>query len=123
MVKKYRKKPVVIEALQFIDEVDRLVELSEFIDNQDLRVDYKDPENPVLKLDTLEGVMTASIGDYIIKGVNGEFYPCKPDIFLKTYDEVQKGGNLMPCGGKKSSCGKKSGDKKKGGKKCKQEVS
>lgn len=88
MIKKYRKKPVVIEALQFIDEVDRLVELSEFIDNQDLRVDYKDPENPVLKLDTLEGVMTASIGDYIIKGVNGEFYPCKPDIFLKTYDEV-----------------------------------
>lgn len=88
MIKKYRKKPVVIEALQFIDEADRLVELSEFVDNQDLRVDYKDPKNPVLKLDTLEGVMTASIGDYIIKGVNGEFYPCKPDIFLKTYDEV-----------------------------------
>ena len=88
MVKKYRKKPVVIEALQFIDEADRLVELSEFIDNQDLRVSYQNPENPELKLETLEGVMTASVGDYIIKGVNGEFYPCKPDIFLKTYDEV-----------------------------------
>lgn len=37
-------------------------------------------------IDTLEGVMTANTGDYIIKGVNGEFYPCKPDIFIKTYD-------------------------------------
>ena len=88
MVKKYRKKPVIIEALQFIDETDRLVELSEFIDNQDLRVDYHNPKNPVIKLNTLEGVMTASVGDYIIKGINGEFYPCKPNIFLKTYDEV-----------------------------------
>ena len=88
MVKKYRKKPVVIEALQFIDEADRLVELSEFIDNQDLRVSYQNPENPELKLETLEGVMTASVGDYIIKGVNGEFYPCKPEVFWKSYEEV-----------------------------------
>ena len=64
-------------------------ELSAFIDNQDLRVNYADPENPVLKIETLEGVMKASVGDYIIKGVNGEFYPCKPDIFQKTYEEVK----------------------------------
>ena len=41
-----------------------------------------------LVIHTLEGDMETSIGDYIIKGVNGEFYPCKPDIFAKTYEEV-----------------------------------
>ena len=67
---KYRKKPVVIEALQFVDTVDRIAELSEFIDNQDVVVNYENPNKPVLKIETLEGVMTASEGDYIIKGVN-----------------------------------------------------
>lgn len=85
---KYRKKPVVIEALQFVDTVDRIAELSEFIDNQDVVVNYENPNKSVLKLETLEGAMTASEGDYIIKGVNGEFYPCKPDIFEKTYEAV-----------------------------------
>lgn len=89
MKKVYRKKPVEIEAIQFEDTPEVLSELSDFINNQDLRVDYKDPENPVIKIETLEGVMKASVGDYIIKGVNGEFYPCKPDIFNKTYDEVK----------------------------------
>lgn len=88
MAKQYRKKPVVIEAEQFLDNPERLCELSEFITTQDLRVNYEDPENPVLKIETLEGVMNASVGDYIIKGVNGEYYPCKPDIFEKTYEEV-----------------------------------
>lgn len=88
MVKQYRKKPVVIEAVQFLDNPERLCELSEFITTQDLRVNYEDPENPVLKIETLEGVMNASVEDYIIKGVNGEYYPCKPDIFEKTYEEV-----------------------------------
>lgn len=85
---KYRKKPVEIEALQFLDDVDRITELSNFIDDQDLRVSYKDPKNPKLLLKTLEGVMEASVGDYIIRGVHGEFYPCKPDIFKETYEEV-----------------------------------
>lgn len=89
MKKVYRKKPVEIEAIQFEDTQEVLSELSDFINNQDLRVDYKDPENPVIKIETLEGVMKASVGDYIIKGVNGEFYPCKPDIFNKTYEEVK----------------------------------
>ena len=89
MKKVYRKKPVKIEAIQFEDTPEVLSELSDFISNQDLRVDYKDPENPVIKIETLEGVMKASVGDYIIKGVNGEFYPCKPDIFNKTYEEVK----------------------------------
>lgn len=85
---KYRKKPVVIEAIQFIDTPERLEELSIFIDNQLLRVDYKNPDKPVLKLQTLEGERLASVGDYVIKGIKGEFYPCKPDIFEMTYEPV-----------------------------------
>lgn len=88
MVKRYMKKPIIIEALQFEDTAERLEELSYFVDNQDLKVTYKDPKNPKLLLKTLEGVVEASVGDYIIKGVKGEFYPCKPDIFNSTYTEV-----------------------------------
>lgn len=91
MVRTYRKKPVEVQALRFFDEPDRICELSEFIDNQDLRVSFKDdPKNPKLLIETLEGVMQASVGDYIIKGVNGEFYPCKPDIFHKTYELAEE---------------------------------
>lgn len=85
---KYRKKPVVIEAIQFLDDAKRISELQEFA-GKDLRVDYSSKDNPVLKIDTLEGTMTASVGDYVIKGVNGEFYPCKPDIFEKTYEPAE----------------------------------
>lgn len=88
-MKQYRKKPVIIEAIQFVDGVDRILEIQEFAGKETIRVDYKDTNNPTLKIDTLEGVMTASVGDYIIKGVQGEFYPCKPDIFEKTYEETQ----------------------------------
>lgn len=88
-MKQYRNKPGFIEAIQFIDDVDRILEIQEFTGRETIRVDYKDRNNPTLKIDTLEGVMTASVGDYIIKGVKGEFYPCKPDIFEKTYEEAQ----------------------------------
>lgn len=85
---KFRKKPVVIEAIQFLDDAQRICEIQEFAD-KDIRVDYADKDNPVLKVETLEGTMTASVGDWIIKGVNGEFYPCKPDIFEKTYEPAE----------------------------------
>lgn len=79
---KYRKKPVVIEAIQFIgnnfDEICRFAGLAVKIVGREQS----------LHINTLEGIMKASPGDYIIKGVNGEFYPCKPDIFEKTYEEV-----------------------------------
>lgn len=88
MPKQYVKKPVVIEALQFLDTPERIEELSSFIDDQDVRISYKDPENPKLILQTLEGEIQASVGDYIIKGVQGEFYPCKPNVFEATYEEV-----------------------------------
>lgn len=86
-VKKYVKKPVIIEAMVFEDTVDCLAELSDFMDNQNVRINYFEPE-PKLLIETLEGTMSASEGDYIIKGISGEFYSCKPDIFHKTYEEV-----------------------------------
>lgn len=85
---KYRKKPVIIEAIQFEDNSDRIIEIYEFMGGDTIRVNYEDKDNPYLKIETLEGIMKASVGDYIIKGVNGEFYPCKPDIFEKTYERV-----------------------------------
>ena len=85
---KYRKKPVIIEAIQFEDNSDRIIEIHEFMGGDTIRVNYEDKDNPYLKIETLEGIMKASVGDYIIKGVNGEFYPCKPDIFEKTYVRV-----------------------------------
>lgn len=85
---KYRKKPVVIEAVQFTDDkAETIISLQGFMQSE-IRVSYKNIEKPVIKIETLEGIMEASLGDYIIKGVNGEFCPCKPDIFKKTYEEV-----------------------------------
>lgn len=87
---KYRKKPLVIEAFHFTDnEPKTLIELQEFMD-KDVSISYKNPEKPILKIETLEGIIDASIGDYIIKGINGEFYPCKPDIFKITYEKVEE---------------------------------
>lgn len=78
---KYRKKPVVIEAIKF--NGNNYKECEEFIGkgNYDNTLNY-----PNIK--TLEGTMAVSVGDYIIKGVKGEFYPCKPDIFEMTYEPV-----------------------------------
>jgi len=83
---KYRKKPVVIDAIQFSDSADVISAISDFA-GTDIGVDYS-VQPPILKVYTLEGTMTANVGDYIIRGVNGEFYPCKPDIFEKTYEKV-----------------------------------
>lgn len=85
---KYRKKPVIIEAIQFQDDVEVITQLSDFIGDT-IYVNYENKDNPYLTIVTLEGDMKASVGDYIIKGVNGEFYPCKPDIFEKTYEKVE----------------------------------
>lgn len=88
MIKKYRKKLVTIEAIQFADNADCILAIHKFIGQRTTRVNYEDKDNPYIKIETLEGTIKASVGDYIIKGVNGEFYPCKPEIFAKTYEEV-----------------------------------
>ena len=79
---KFRKKPVEVEALQFTGRNDR--ECLIFCPVA------KDPEErlPSLVIPTLEGEMRVSVGDWIIKGVKGEYYPCKPDIFNQTYEKV-----------------------------------
>ena len=75
---KYVKKPVIIDAVKYdgtnVEEIVRFT-------NKTVKYDGE-----TMEIETLEGTMKASVGDYIIKGVNGEFYPCKPDIFKKTYD-------------------------------------
>lgn len=90
MANKYRKKPIVIEAVRLEADFNSIIQAFAFV--------YPDDESPMMELyhsamgdrgihiRTLEGIMLASFGDYIIKGVNGEFYPCKPDIFEKSYD-------------------------------------
>lgn len=87
MPKKYRKKPVVIEALQVKFGYTNISEISDFIGES--FVDTYHGKMPYIK--TLEGDMYISDGDYIIKGVQGEFYPCKPDIFEATYEDASKG--------------------------------
>lgn len=88
MVKQYIKKPIIIEAIKFKDDfTETIMEINEFMNLGELRVNYNIPNKPAIIIPTLEGNMRAEIGDYIIKGINGEFYLCKPDIFNKTYDE------------------------------------
>ena len=82
---KYRKKPVIIEAMQLKEKNKNKVFNWISCTKESVFVD----EKPAIKIQTLEGDMTANLGDYIIKGVNGEFYPCKPDIFNKTYEKVE----------------------------------
>ena len=83
-MKNYRKKPVVIQAIQLENlEVDSLMKVQQFVG---LGKDIFEVKEDGVVIKTLEGDMKASTGDYIIQGVNGEFYPCKPEIFEKTYD-------------------------------------
>lgn len=90
MIKKYRKKPVVIEAIRFWngDGKSTVSECIKFCNNNADLVQTCSCGH-VLVIRTLEGEITASDGDWIIKGIEGEFYPCKPDIFVKTYEEIK----------------------------------
>lgn len=87
-MKTYRKKPVEIQAFQLNDTT--MWDVFKWINTNggNTREWSWDDDDKYIKIETLEGVMKASEGDYIIKGISGEFYPCKPDIFEKTYEEV-----------------------------------
>jgi len=84
VVRKFRKKPVTIEAMQLTD-AKSVLDIEEWINSGDVGFSTNPP---TLWIDTLEGRMEASVGDWIIKGIEGEFYPCKNEIFIKTYQEV-----------------------------------
>ena len=98
-MRKYRKLPVIIEAVELkfthysikkcIEFMGQNVDTSSYETNRRFD-DYVDQVSSrgFLEIDTLEGVMKASEGDFIIRGVNGEFYPCKPDVFNRTYEEI-----------------------------------
>jgi len=86
---KYRKKPVEIEAIQFTRT--NWEQVKEFTGGkvQDITIEKRMDGIATCIIPTLEGIMSATEGDYIIKGVKGEFYPCKPDIFELTYEQIE----------------------------------
>lgn len=91
MVQKFIKKPLYVQAIQLSDSADVLDEIYKFLGifgrgNFTETGNGIDPVDGKFKISTLEGVMIANIGDWIIKGVKGEFYPCKDDVFKMTYD-------------------------------------
>ena len=86
---KYRKKPVVIEAMQLpAENEDATEELIDFLNCMDRNYEWSSEQLGSLIIHTLEGDHLAMPGDFIIKGVQGEYYPCKPDIFEQTYEQV-----------------------------------
>ena len=85
--KKYKKIPVEIEAMQFNFQVDYDI-LKDFIGESGYICQNAKTSEVVVRIDTLEGIMAAHRGDYIIKGVKGEFYAVRKDIFEMTYEEV-----------------------------------
>ena len=91
MIQKFKKKPVEIEAIQYTGKND--FEIGKWSNglvypSPVLEPTENNPSGSYLQIKTLEGVMTAIVGDWIIKGVKGEFYPCKNIIFLMSYDVV-----------------------------------
>lgn len=84
MVRKYVKKPMQVYALVWTGK--NRSEVFEFVGDYAKFTMSAEDEHPQLILDTLEGPMRSSVGDYIIKGVKDEFYACKPDVFLMTYE-------------------------------------
>lgn len=97
---KYRKKPVVIEAMRFDGTTKTGTPIIQWILDNDSTARWqcnaggsceRTDSGHHIAIVTLEGTMRAEVGDFIIKGVQGEFYPCKPDIFAATYEELPDG--------------------------------
>jgi len=83
---KYRKKAVVIDAIQFDgSNTDEIIKWAPY---GKITLPAATMTAPVLFIHTLEGIMSAGVGDFIIRGVKGEFYPCKPDVFEMTYEPL-----------------------------------
>lgn len=86
MIKQYRKRPVTVRAVKWTG--DNFDEIREFVKGQPLTLYKNDFGFIRLLIETLEGDMHVEVGDYIIQGVHGEYYPCKPDIFSETYEVI-----------------------------------
>lgn len=85
MIKQYRKKPVVIDAVKYHGSSAEERLIIEWLRGSSTPAEVIDG---VLIIKTLEGNMTVSVGDFVIRGIKGEAYPCKPDIFLALYDGI-----------------------------------
>lgn len=81
MSPRFRKKPVVVEAIRWCG--------TNFVEINTLKPGWMSFSGDTLNIETLEGTMKAALGDWIIKGVKDEVYPCKPDIFKATYEGVE----------------------------------
>jgi hypothetical protein len=92
---KFRKKPVVVEAVQFEEDGSNWAEIHQFMGRQ---CPANVPTFYVI-VNTVEGDIGARRGDWIIRGVKGEFYPCKPDIFAETYEPATPPPSITPGGG------------------------
>lgn len=86
---KYTKKPVIIEAYQYLGYNKDDINLFFGKDILDTNWDNNPMTPSKVTINTLEGRMEVSIGDYIVRGLKGEYYPCKPDIFELTYEKVE----------------------------------
>ena len=89
-MKQYRKKPVVIEAIQFDGNYDSANHLLKTTDMHIVNIDCEVYDRTNFDIRTLEGDMRVLPGDWIIKGIEGEFYPCKSSIFEMTYEELSE---------------------------------
>lgn len=85
---KFRRKKGIVEAVQFTKNISSLKLLSTFLVGQDASLVGHKEHGMCLEIETLEGTAQAVPGYWIVKGVQGGFYPCKPDIFAQTYEEV-----------------------------------
>ena len=93
MIKKYRKKPIVIEAMHYTD-ANQFEAINDWMNGRESSYTcdvFLVGDHPI-SIKTLEGTMIAKVGDWIIKGLAGEFYPCRDDIFRATYEEVKDVG-------------------------------
>lgn len=93
-MKVYRKKPVEVEAVQWDGSRDHATTIIDWIDAHGGTAKYEQPflgQPAHIAIRTLEGEMLTSVLDFVIKGVQDEFYPCRADIFKATYDEVDEG--------------------------------
>lgn len=93
---KFRKKPVIIEAIQWTNAPDNFTKILEWSSGKVSSASpliwparAKDAWS-CLQIETMEGCMLANLNDWIIRGVSGEYYPCKPDIFNKTYEKIEE---------------------------------
>lgn len=85
----FREKPVEIEAMQFIEESKDAVYSWARVSGANVEASRDDAGRPVLVIHTLEGEMRASLGDWVIRGFEGDFCPCKPDVFEAIYEPVE----------------------------------